>query len=90
MLDPDFLICELLTVPPDLAALAAAEISGCEAGSADAELPFDWILADAMNRPGMFEFILAAPVRCPLCHGPVTEKTLVDRVGGIEVGSLHE
>jgi len=46
-------------------------------------LPFDWILADAMHRPGMFEFVLAAPVRCPLCHGPVTEKTLVDRVGGM-------
>jgi hypothetical protein len=39
-------------------------------------LPFDCILSDAMNRPGMFEFILAAPVRCPLCNGPVTEKTL--------------
>jgi hypothetical protein len=84
MLDPDFL-GELLPVPPYVAARAAAEISGCEACSADAELPFDWILADTMNRPGMFEFILATPVRSPLCHGLVTEKTLVDRVGGVEV-----
>jgi hypothetical protein len=81
MTDPEFLDCEILSVPADIAARAAAEISCCEACSDDAELPFDWILADAMNRPGMFEFILAAPVRCPLCHGPVTEKTLVDRVG---------
>jgi hypothetical protein len=87
MLDPDFLLCELLPVPPDVAIRAAAEISGCESCSADAELPFDWILADTMNQHGMFEFILSAPVRCPLCHGVVTEKTLVDRVGGIEVSA---
>jgi hypothetical protein len=41
-----------------------------------------------MNCPGMFEFILETPVRCPLCHGPVTEKSLLDRVGGIEVTAL--
>lgn len=30
MLDPDFLLCELLPVPPDVADHAASEISGCE------------------------------------------------------------
>ena len=35
----------------------------------------------------MFEFMLAAPVRCPLCLGPVSEKTLVDISGGIEVSA---
>jgi len=59
--------------------------SCCENCSDDAQIPFDWILAEVMNRPGMFEFVLAAPVRCPLCHGPVTEKTLIDRAGGPEV-----
>jgi hypothetical protein len=85
LLDPEFLDCELLTVPPDIASKAAAEISGCEACSDSADLPLDWILCELMNRPGMYEFILPASVSCPLCHGPVTEKTLVDRVGGMEV-----
>jgi hypothetical protein len=82
--DPDFFACELITVPEDVSQRAAAEISCCEACSPAAHLPFDWILADVMNRPGMFEFVLTATVRCPLCHGDVSEKTLVDR-GGIEV-----
>jgi len=82
MNDPDFFECELLPVPPDIALRAAAEISGCEACSSDAQLPFDWILSESMHREGMYEFILSAPVRCPLCRGLVTEKTLVDRPGG--------
>src|SRR4029434_9397666 len=82
MLDPDFLLCELLPVPPGVAARAAAEISGCEACNPEAELPFDWLIADTMPPPGMYEFILAAPVRCPLCDGAVGEKTLVDRSRG--------
>jgi hypothetical protein len=88
MLDPDFLMCELLTVPPEVAVRAASEISGCEACSDDAQLPFDWILADTMKSPRNVRVHPRAAVRCPLCHGPVTEKTLVDRVGGIEVPSL--
>lgn len=47
--------------------------------------PSTGFLPTLMNRPGMFEFVLAAPVCCPLCHGPVAEKTLVDRAGGMEV-----
>jgi hypothetical protein len=82
--DPEFFECELLTVSREQSELAASEVSGCEACSESAQIPFDWILADAMNRLGMFEFVLAEPVRCPLCHAPVSEKTLVDR-GGIEV-----
>src|SRR5678815_3806554 len=82
--DPEFFECELVTVPSAVAMRAASEISCCEACSDAAHIPFDWILSDVMNRPGMFEFILESPVKCPLCHAPVTEKTLVDR-GGIEV-----
>lgn len=83
-LDPEFFDCELLTVPPDAAESARMEVSCCEACSPDAEVPFDWILADKMNRPGMVEFVFEAPVKCPLCHGLIREKTLVDR-GGMEV-----
>jgi len=48
-------------------------------------LSHDEKLEIRMNRPGMFEFLLA-PV--PAVPWPVTEKTLVDKVGGIEVPFL--
>jgi hypothetical protein len=54
-------------------------MSGCEACNPDAELAFDWILSEIMNRLGTFEFVLAA-ARC-FVTSPVTEKTLVDRGG---------
>ena len=76
--DPEFFECELLTVSREQAELAASEVSGCEACSESAEIHFDWILADVVNLHGMFEFVMDAPVKCPLCHGAVTEKTLVD------------
>jgi len=72
-------------VTEDVASRAASAISCCEACSIDAHISFDWmILADVMNRPGMFEFVLESPVQCPLCHAAVTEKPLVDQ-GGIEI-----
>jgi hypothetical protein len=64
--DPEFFGCELLTVSREQAELAASEV--CEACSADAEIPFNWILGDVINRHGMFEFVMHAPVKCPLCH----------------------
>ena len=39
-----------------------------------------------MNRPDMFEFVMDAPLKSPLCHAPVSDKTFVDR-GGIEVSA---
>jgi len=78
--------CKLLPVPAELAWRAAAEVSGCEACSVSARIPFDWILADVMDSPGMFEFVLEEPARCPLCRGFIHLKTLVDR-GGIEVSA---
>ena len=80
--DPEFFECELLTVLR--ASRSASEVSGCEACSESAQIPFDWILGDVLNRHDMFEFIMDAPLKCPLCHAPVSEKTLVNR-GGIEV-----
>ena len=84
--DLEFISCELLTVPADIAQRAASEISCCEACSDDAHIPFDCLLADVMNRPGMFEFVFESAVQCPLCQASVSEKTLVDR-GGLEVTS---
>ena len=72
--DPEFFECELLTVSREQAELAASEVSGCEACSESAEIHFDWILADVVNLHGMFEFVMHAPVKCPLCHAPVSRR----------------
>jgi hypothetical protein len=44
----------------------------------DAEIPFDWILAEVMGKRGPYEFILSEPARCPNCKHEITEKTLVE------------
>jgi len=45
---------------------------------ADAEIPFDWLLAEATGRRGAVEFVLTEPARCPTCKHEITEKTLVE------------
>lgn len=63
---------------------AVAKIAGCEYCRADkAELPFDWILANVLDRPGPYEFILTRVAQCPNCRASLTEKTLVEPRGGI-------
>jgi hypothetical protein len=60
----------LVTV--DLATVQKAEqqIESCEhCHPDDAEIPFDWILAEVMGKRGPIEFILTEPVRCPYCKG---------------------
>src|SRR5262245_2618291 len=64
------------------AALTAAEsqIYSCESCNPEAEIPFDWILAGVMNRPGMYEFVLSEPAKRP--------KDWRERVGLIEFLAL--
>ena len=83
--DPEFFDCELLTVSPKQAELAASEVSGCEACSEPLKSPSIGF-SPMYELSGMFEFILAEPMKCPLCHAPVSEKTLVDR-GGMAVSA---
>ncbi len=40
----------------------------------DVEIPFDWILADVLNKRGPIEFILREMARCPNCKHILTEK----------------
>jgi hypothetical protein len=42
------------------------------------DIPFDWIIADVLDKHGSFEFILTEPAPCPSCHRPITEKTLIE------------
>jgi len=70
---------ELVTVDPAIAQQAEQQIESCEhCHPDDAEIPFDWILAEVTGKRGPYEFILTETVRCPNCKQPITEKTLVE------------
>jgi len=40
-----------------------------------------------LEKHGAFDFILSEAGRCPNCKAVLTEKTLVEPQGGIEVGA---
>src|SRR5215475_13611313 len=69
---------ELVTVDSVIAKKAEQGIESCEhCHSADAEIPFDWLLAEVTGKRGPYEFVLSEPARCPNCKHEITEKTLV-------------
>jgi hypothetical protein len=73
---------DLQLIPIDVPTIRQSEalIESCEhCHSNDAEIPFDFVLAEVAGMHGHFEFILEEPARCPTCKQPVSEKTLVDR-----------
>jgi hypothetical protein len=62
-----------------------AMIAGCErCRPQEAEIPFDWMIAEVLDRRGPFEFVLTESARCPSCRNGVSEMTLVEPLGGIE------
>jgi len=76
---------EIIAVDQNVIRQAESQIAGCERCHGDeADLPFDWILADVINKHGPYEFALTEPARCPNCRGPLTEKNLVEPQGRIE------
>jgi hypothetical protein len=71
---------KLITVNADVIRRAERQIESCEhCHPDDAEIPFDWLLAEITGKRGPYEFILSELARCPNCKHLVTEKTLVDR-----------
>jgi hypothetical protein len=46
---------------------------------------FDSILAEVTGKHGAFEFVMSEPAHCPNCRADLTEKSLVEPQGGIEV-----
>lgn len=68
----------LILVEELLVAKAESLISGCERCDESAEISFDYLL-DALSGcdPARTEYLMNRFARCPGCHGPVTEKTLV-------------
>ena len=77
---------EVITVGAKTIRDAESRIAGCEhCRPVEAEQPFDWILADVLGKDGSFEFAMGEPAHCPNCNCLVTEKTLVEPQGGIEI-----
>jgi hypothetical protein len=78
----------LVTVEPGAIRTAESRIAGCERCRSDeADHPFDCILADLLEKLGAYEFLLTETARCPNCKAHLTEKTLVEPQGGIELNS---
>ena len=70
---------ELITIDSATAQKAQHQIESCEhCHPDDAEIPFDWILADVTGRRGPNEFMLTSDARCPNCKHLISEKTLVE------------
>jgi hypothetical protein len=79
---------ELVTVGPLTIREAELRIAGCERCRADEADLFDSILADVLNKHGEVDFVLTETARCPNCKTEVSEKTLVEPQGGIEIEAL--
>src|SRR5262245_46782711 len=65
----------------DAATLQKAQrmITGCEACSEDAEIPFDNILDRVTGSdPSLTDYVLEVPARCLQCGTQINEKTMVE------------
>jgi hypothetical protein len=70
---------QMVTVDSATAKKAEQQIESCEhCHPQDAEIPFDWILAEVTGRRGAVEFVLAERIRCPNCKHEITQNTLVE------------
>jgi hypothetical protein len=76
----------LIPVDGNVIREATCRISGCmQCRGDEADQPFDLIIADVLEKYLPYEFILTETARCPNCRQTITEKTFVERQGGIEV-----
>jgi hypothetical protein len=57
---------------------AQERVAGCEGCDGDAEILFDWILDEVTGRnPGVTDYLMEVPARCPYCCREIVEKALV-------------
>jgi len=68
----------IITVGQADALKAQTAILRCEACFPDAEIPFDWILAEVTETHGDVDFTLEGKVACPYCGREVERETLVE------------
>jgi hypothetical protein len=78
----------LFTASTEVAQAAIAQIASCELCNLEgADWPFEAILDGVMLFSGVHtEYFMPEPPACPRCKATVTEKTLVEWDGGVEVG----
>jgi len=80
---------EFVSVEPATIRTAESKIVGCERCRNDeSEIPFNFVIADVLGKHGAFEFMLTGTAHCPNCRAELTEKTLVEPQGGIEVETI--
>ena len=76
----------LVTVEPEAIRSAEKRIKGCEQCLPEySDLRFDSILAEMLGKRGAYAFILSEPGKCPNCGVELSEKTLVQPQGGVEM-----
>ena len=77
---------EFVSVQPATIRTAESKIAGCErCRNYELDIPFSFVIADVLEKHVAFDFILSEAGRCPNCKAELTEKTLVEPQGGIEV-----
>jgi hypothetical protein len=70
----------LIPVDGNVIREATRRIAGCgQCRGDEADQPFDWIIADVLEKSGSYEFILTEPAHCPNCRQAITEKTFIER-----------
>jgi hypothetical protein len=70
---------ELIAVDGAVIRKAEKLVAACERCRPDnADVPFDWILAEVTDKLSVCEFVLTELARCPNCRRRLTEKTLVE------------
>jgi hypothetical protein len=76
----------LVTVGPAEIRTAESKISGCQKCRPDeADLPLNYILANVLDKRGSYEFVLTEVAHCPRCKAELSEQSLVEVDGGVEV-----
>jgi len=64
---------KLITIDADVIHRSEQQIESCEhCHHDDAEIPFDWLLAEVSGKRGPYEFMLSESARCPNCKHEIT------------------
>jgi hypothetical protein len=71
---------ELVTIDSAVAKKAEQHIESCEhCHPNDAEIPFDWMLAEVTGKRGPYEFILTDTARCPTASASLQGRLWLNR-----------
>ena len=77
----------LFTASREVTQAAIRQVASCEICNPDeAEIPFECVLDKVLLFSGVHtDYFMLEPPLCPRCKAMVTEKTLVEWQGGVEV-----